>query len=290
MRFCLHCDHTFIANGWSCSACGWSPQCVDGFLCFAPDLAHQNSDYDSSYFRLLVKLEDNNFWFQARNRLILWAISHFFGDAQSILEIGVGTGFVTRALRASLPEANIWGSDIHIEGLRFADERLKGTVNLFQMDAVRIPFRAEFDVVGLFDVLEHIEDDVAVLNEIARALKPRGGLLLAVPQHMALWGPADDAAFHKRRYGAQELVRKVKNAGFEVILKTSFVSLLLPLLYLARLRSRWTRKYNIVDELNIHPALNALFGGLLSLERKAICSGVRFPAGGSQFLIARKAA
>ena len=290
MRYCLHCDHPFVSDVWPCPACGRSPERIDEFWAFAPELARENSDYNPDFFRVLVDLEDKSFWFRARNRLILWSVSRFFPDARSVLEIGVGTGFVTRALRAALPQAELWGSDIHVEGLRFAAGRLQDSATLFQMDACRIPFREEFDLVGLFDVLEHIEDDEAVLREIGRALKPGGGILLAVPQHMSLWGPADDLARHKRRYTAGELVRKVREAGFDVILKTSFVSLLLPVLYASRLRSRRTRTYDLLAELRIHPALNLLFETVLSAERTLIRSGLRLPAGGSQFLVARRPA
>ena len=290
MRYCLRCDHPFVSDVWPCPACGHSPERIEEFWAFAPELARENSDYNPDFFRVLVDLEDKSFWFRARNRLILWSVSRFFPDARSVLEIGVGTGFVTRALRTALPQAEMWGSDIHVEGLRFAAGRLQDSATLFQMDACRIPFRAEFDLVGLFDVLEHIEDDEAVLREIGRALKPGGGILLAVPQHMSLWGPADDLARHKRRYAAGELARKVREAGFDVILKTSFVSLLLPVLYASRLRSRRTRTYDLLAELRIHPALNLLFLSRAQRGATLIRSGLRLPAGGSQFLVARRPA
>ena len=96
------------------------------------------------------------------------------------------------------------------------------------MDARRIPFRDEFDVIGAFDVIEHIEEDVAVIDEVGRALRPGGGFVMTVPQHPALWSPQDEHAHHVRRYTAAGLRRKVEAAGFEVVRMTSFVRLLLP--------------------------------------------------------------
>jgi ubiquinone/menaquinone biosynthesis C-methylase UbiE len=287
MRRCVQCDSTFGVNTWTCHACGFTPQSLGGFVCFAPQLAVESRDFEPALFETLASLEDDSFWFNARNRLILWGLSRYFKGARSLLEVGVGTGFVTRELRRALPGASLVGSDIHILGLKFAADRLKDSVTLLQLDARRIPFRAEFDVVCMFDVLEHIQDDEAVLQELSLVVKRGGGLILTVPQHMFLWGPFDESGFHKRRYGTRELERKVKAAGFEVLLKTSFNSLLLPALYVSRLRSRWRGRYELNDEQNVHPAVDWMFRALLSVELRLIKLHIRFPMGGTQFLIAR---
>jgi SAM-dependent methyltransferase len=253
---------------------------------FSPEMDGASQDYDFKHFQLLVSLEDRSFWFQARNGLITWALTRFFPKAARVMEVGVGTGFVMRALSGAVNGAAFWGSDIHIEGLRFAASRVGDKVDLIQMDARRIPFRDHFDVICAFDVLEHISEDEAVLRELRLALRQRGGLILSVPQHMFLWGPADENAFHQRRYGASELSRKVRDAGFDVIFKTSFVSLLLPALYLARIRSRKLGRHDLSKELVPHPALNWLMGRLLELEAAFIRAGFRMPFGGSQLLVA----
>jgi len=287
MRRCLQCESTDVPEDWNCSVCGFAPKPFGGFKCFAPELAAGNADYDPRHFELLVNIEDGSFWFAARNRLILWVLSRFFPHPRSVMEVGVGTGFVMRALRDALPEAHLSASDAYVEGLRFAAERLGDAVMLLQMDARQIPFRREFDIIGLFDVLEHIQDDEAVLKELRLALRPGGGIIITVPQHMFLWGPADEAAFHKRRYGAKELAAKARAAGFDVVFKSSFVSLLLPVLYLSRLRTRKAGKYNLTDELEIHPVLDKIFRGVLAVEFALTRLGVRWPAGGSQLLVAR---
>jgi SAM-dependent methyltransferase len=139
----------------------------------------------------------------------------------------------------------------------------------------------------MFDVLEHIEEDDAVLKEVRRMLKPRGGVVITVPQHMFLWGPFDEAGFHKRRYGIHELEQKVRAAGFEVLFKTSFISLLLPLLYISRLRSKRQPNRDLKDDLVLPWGVNGLFRAVLKLEFLLIRLGIRFPMGGSQLLVAR---
>lgn len=69
-----------------------------------------------------------------------------------------------------------------------------------QMDARAIPAEAVFDLIGAFDVIEHIEEDEAALAAIHRALAPGGVAIIAVPQHPWLWSEADDVAHHARRY------------------------------------------------------------------------------------------
>jgi SAM-dependent methyltransferase len=286
MRFCVSCETQFTAGDWTCPACGFAPASIEGFPSFAPALARENPDYDRAHYRTLVGLEDESFWFRARNRLILWTLARYFPGAGRLMEIGVGTGYVMRAIRAAMPKASLAGSDIHTEGLRFAADRLGSSVDLIQVDARRIPFRSEFDVICMLDTLEHIAEDEAVLKQLHGALRPGGGLLLTVPQHMALWGPADEIAFHQRRYATAELQRKAEAAGFRVLLRTSFVSLLLPAMWAARLRSRQSGAYDAENEHRLSPLLNRVLAGAMSLEFAAIRAGIRFPAGGSQLLVA----
>jgi SAM-dependent methyltransferase len=288
MKRCLACNSVFAGEEWTCPFCKHSPDVEGAFLRFAPELARHNCDYDPRHFDLLFALEDNSFWFQARNDLIVWALRRFFPKAEHIMEIGVGTGFVMRAIRQAFPNARLYGSDIHVAGLQFAAARLGNRLDLMQMDARRIPFREHFDVVCAFDVLEHIQDDEALLDEIRLSLRRDAGVVFTVPQHMFLWGPADEAAFHERRYKTTELAAKVRAAGFEVTFKTSFVSILLPLLWLSRRRSRKSGKYELARELAVPPALNRCLRGISALESVLIRAGIALPVGGSQLLVATR--
>jgi SAM-dependent methyltransferase len=255
-------------------------------LAYAPELANKSEGFEADYFRQLAELESDNFWFRSRNQLIVWALKRYFPRAESLLEIGCGTGFVLSGIKEALPELSLTGSEVFSAGLTFAAQRLPG-VELFQMDARRIPFTEEFDVIGAFDVLEHVKEDSEVLSQMYQATRKRGGILLTVPHHPFLWSPADDYARHVRRYTARELRHKVKRAGFDVIRVTSFVSLLLPLLVLSRFKQRFQGKeFDPTSELRINSLMNAGLERILNLERSLIRGGLSLSVGGSLLLVA----
>lgn len=288
MKLCPECGESFSHSGRTCPACQKEPTVLDGHWAFAPELARENDGFEADYFPRLARLEAANFWFRSRNRLIVWALQRYFPDARNFMEIGCGTGFVLSGIRHALPELTICGSEIFSAGLSFAGERLPG-VELFQMDARRIPFREEFDVIGAFDVLEHIKEDEDVLSQMYQATRGGGGILLTVPHHQFLWSPVDEFARHVRRYETRALREKVQRSGFEVVRITSFVSLLLPLLLASRLKQRvTTEELDPAAEYNISALLNTTLEKILDVERVAVRAGLSFPVGGSLLLVARK--
>jgi SAM-dependent methyltransferase len=158
-------------------------------------------------------------------------------------------------------------------------------VNLFRLDARKMPFTQEYDVIGSFDVLEHIEEDEKVLSELWRATKH--GLILTVPQHQFLWSAVDELGGHKRRYSAVELRAKLEKAGFTIVRMTSFVSLLLPLFVLSRLKKRDQRALD-KSEFDMPVLLNRSLEVVLDIERWLLKSGINLPMGGSLLVIATK--
>jgi SAM-dependent methyltransferase len=288
MKRCTACGACHPSVQEHCSACGFKPRVLDGFVTHAPHLMHEGGGFEAAYFPVLAQLEAANFWFRARNELILWALQKYCGNFQSYLEIGCGTGYVLSGVAHRFPRAHLTASEIFTTGLQIAAQRVP-QAQLLQMDARDIPFRDEFDVVGAFDVVEHIQEDEAVLAQVHAALKPGGHMLLTVPQHQWLWSPSDDYARHERRYTASELHGKVRSAGFTLLRSGSFVSLLLPLMLASRLTSR--RKASVfdpLDEFKLPSWLNESLYGLMKAEIGLIKLGINFPAGGSRFLIARK--
>jgi SAM-dependent methyltransferase len=243
--------------------------------------------YDAELFARIAEVEPRSFWFNARNRLIVSCVGLHFPGSQSLLEVGCGTGYVLAALHDAFPQMRLVGTELFEEGLRIARERLPES-ELVQADARSLDYEDEFDVVGAFDLLEHVVEDEQVLAGLARATRPGGGTILLVPQHPRLWSAMDDVAQHVRRYTRGDLLAKVTRTGLEIVHVSSFVSTLLPAMTGSRMARRVLRRpYDPVDEL-VPGRLSGLFERMLNFERRLIERGVSLPFGGSLLVISRK--
>jgi SAM-dependent methyltransferase len=287
MRKCLACDRPYETEADQCPFCGKRIQREQGVAVYAPGAAC--GGFNESFFSDLAAKEAGNFWFRARNGLILWALGAYAPGFASLLEIGCGTGFVLTGIASGFPAARLYGSELYASGLAFAVRRLP-SAEFMQMDARAIPYADEFDVVGAFDVLEHIEEDGAVLEQIRGALRPGGCLLLTVPQHAWLWSPLDDSACHVRRYGRAGLHAKLEAAGFKIVRSTSFVSGLLPFMFLSRLaaRRRPAGRGHDLPEIAIAPWLDRIFSLAIAVDCALIRAGFSLPLGGSRLVVATR--
>ena len=286
MRICLECGGA-VESGWRCESCGFEPEQLRGYPRFAPEEALGTDVMGDDNYQNLADVEDRSFWFRSRNRLVLWALARYFPAATSLLEIGCGSGYVLSAIAAANPGFKLAAAEMFDRGLDIARRRVP-SAEFLQADALRLPYRDEFDVIGAFDVLEHVGDDEAALAEIHRALRPGGGLLLTVPQHPFLWSALDDYSHHKRRYRRREMTAKLAAAGFEVIRATGFVSLLLPAALASRLRQQDPASLDPCAEFRMAPALDRVLQSAMDLERLAIRSGLDWPLGSSLLVVARR--
>ncbi|MGE7368948.1 class I SAM-dependent methyltransferase [Neorhizobium sp. NPDC001467] len=289
MKICQECNRGFSSAQWTCPQCGYRPEKIDGFVAHAKDLAYDGGGFKAEYFKSLEAVEASSFWFRSRNEIILWALRAYKPEAKSFFEIGCGTGFVLSGIAQHHPDIALSGSEIFVDGLKYAAQRLPHA-DLMQMDGRHVPFENEFDVIGAFDVLEHIREDEEVLTQLLKALKPGGILLLTVPQHPWLWSRTDDYACHIRRYTQNELANKCTAAGMRIEKSTSFVTALLPFMLVSRWLNRATKSDDGgMAELRLPPFINRLFYAAMTIDKMFIRCGVNLPVGGSRLVVARKA-
>lgn len=98
-------------------------------------------------------------------------------------------------------------------------------------DMTRMPFRTgAFDGVTTGETLEHLDDDSAAANEIARVVRSGGTVIVTVPALDVLWSSSDDYYEHRRRYSRGALTEMFRRAGFAVA-KASFWGFPVVLMY-----------------------------------------------------------
>jgi len=271
MIVCPRCRkkiHIFTSI-YSCDSCQYCAKIIDGIVFFAPESDDDFKDYDSSGLDTLFAAEEHHFWFKARKNFIKNLFDKYVNQNEKIIEIGAGTGNISRMLINSGFEICV--GEIHKNGLLYAKQY--GIKELFQFDLMRPPFYEHFDVVGLFDVLEHIDEDGLALKNIYNMLKPGGKCILTVPAHGWLWSRDDAIARHKRRYEQDGTRRLFIDNGFKIIVAKNFFVFLLPLLLLrtflkkdngSQIENRELMDYG--KSLKIHPLTNSILYSIMCLE------------------------
>ena len=202
-----------------------------------------------------------------------------------------------RAL-SDLKNLSLTGADIYLSGIKFAQSKVP-TAKFIQVNATDIPFEGQFDVIGCFDVLEHINEDTQVILELTKALKQNGYLIITVPQYPSLWSEIDEIDCHKRRYRKKELTEKIQNAGLRIVDLNCFTFSLFPVMAISRFfRKRKQKKY-IPDtvknrtnpeypEIAINSYLNGLLRFIMRADEWLIGKNIKLPFGGSIVLVAKK--
>lgn len=202
----------------------------DEILVFDSHLDESFSTYDAQHLEALAQEEEKHFWFLRRRDKICDAFLSNVPKSAKVLEIGGGTGFIA----AKLIELgfSIEMADIHSYGLRLAKNR--GITKLYQFDLFRPPFHQEFDVICLFDVLEHLHHPLKALQSLKSMLKPGGMVILTVPAHQWLWNRDDVLAGHQKRYTRHSLKQVFHGSGFKPVAVRYFFSAIIPFLLLRR--------------------------------------------------------
>ncbi len=191
---------------------------------------------DDALYRLFYEHEEAHWWFRARREIVLAALEQHgnLSAGDTVLDIGCGTGANAKALAEKY---RVVAMDTSPLAVAYAKKRgltdvLLGTLDTFPRD--------QFDVHAalLLDVIEHIDDDVAVLAQAREIVGPGGRVVVTVPAYMWLWGGHDVVTHHKRRYDQGSLTRAFAAAGLEPVKLTYFNTFLFPLIAAARLASR----------------------------------------------------
>lgn len=240
----------------------------------------------------LAEVEESSYWFNHRNAVISQLISRTLPNRATIFDIGGGNGYVSLGLARNGFETVV--IEPGANGVSAARKRGLQVVQAAYQD-LDVP-DGSIPTAGLFDVLEHLEDDIGALRALHRAIEPGGMLYLAVPALSWLWSNEDIEAGHYRRYRKDDLAKRVESAGFEVQSAAYFfASLVLPVFLMRvvpyRLRIKGDRGNPVNDYTLPENAVGRLFERWLAKERAAIEATGEGPSfGTSIFLAARRSA
>lgn len=242
------------------------PYCQkDHVFVFDSHLDSQFSSYAAHHLDHLMEAEKSHFWFTSRCEIICRTFQQHIDKTARILEIGGGTGFIAKNLTNLGYRVEM--ADIHSNGLRYAQK--KGIDQLYQFDLFNPPFHEEFDVICLFDVLEHLKDDMKALECLKVMLKPGGFIILTVPAHQWLWSRDDAIAGHYRRYTKKKLEELFETCCLELLYTQYFFSILVPFFLLRRFIKKDSGlpiQENETVSLDIHPIFNKTFSLLTKIE------------------------
>lgn len=168
---------------------------------------------EAAEYQRMVEAEQRSWWFRGRRRVLDAVIERLDlpGEAR-LLDVGCGTGGNLSMLAG---HGDVTGVEFFETAAKLA--RDQANVPVLEGPAEAIPIsEGEFDLITMFDVLEHLDDEALALSEVARLLSSKGRFLFTVPAFMFLWSGHDVALHHRRRYGKAQLRRVLEASGFRV--------------------------------------------------------------------------
>lgn len=239
-------------------------------------------------YERMFQFEDDLWWYRGLRKILVRTVKELRDrmkvSVSIVLDAGCGTG-------GNLVALCDWGRGVGIDVAWEALGRAKcRQLNMLARGRVQaLPLRSESsDIVLSIDVLYHqwIENDLVVLRECERVLRPGGWLIVHVAAHEWLRGSHDKVVMTRHRYSRNELVSKIESAGFRVRRATYRNSLLLPFMFLHRFRSQ--RIAETHSDVELPPRwLNQVLFAILRVEN-LLLRFVDFPVGGSLLVIAQK--
>jgi SAM-dependent methyltransferase len=238
----------------------------------------------ATYQRQTFDLEKDHWWYKARRAILLSQLAGLLKSngirRPDVLEVGCGGGTILADLQSF---ANAVGIDPCPEAVERAKAQAKCPVYQGAVPDDIPENIGHFDAICLFDVIEHLDDDVTALASLKPLLKPNGAIVITVPALPWLYGVHDRINEHRRRYSASLLSSRLAAAGLDPIKRSYFNTLLCPLLIPAIAWRNFRRAgHHFEVRSRLAPALEAVFK-----SEQRLLNLCHLPFGLSLFAIAR---
>lgn len=226
----------------------------------------------------MAETESLHWWFSGRRAILSKIIENLdLPENARILEVGCGTGGNLQMLAGF---GVVSALEMNEEAREIA---LKKADHLYDIRAGycpdAIPFDGQcFDLICMFDVLEHIEQDIETLIALKPLLSEQGRILITVPAYQWLWGAHDIYLHHKRRYNQKELHKKTLSAGLQPIKISYFNTFLFPVAAMVRLKEKIFKSSSACGTAIPRKSLNNVFKCIFSAE-KFLLNNINLPFG-----------
>lgn len=238
------------------------------------------------------EMEDMSFWYQHRNECLVEAMKAH-GFPKEFLDIGGGNGITALAMQNAGYHVTL--VEPYASGIENARKRgIRSTVQSTLEEYVT-ETNGTAQAAGFFDVMEHIGDDKAFLDNINRLLVAGGRIMLTVPAFQSLWSENDVQLGHFRRYTLDQLSGLLARAGFKVTYASYFFSLVWAPMWVARvlpekfgIKKDNTPSKKRNEHMAGRPLTARLLRRVLSWEVNAIRKKIKIPFGTSCLIIAQK--
>lgn len=242
---------------------------------------------DPKAYLEMNSVEQRHWWFVARRKIIESVINGLNLPANAkILEIGCGTG-------GNLGLLSCYGSvdaiEMNADAISIVRTTYGDNVRVIQgcLPGVSPDLVGQYDLVCMFDVLEHIEDDRGTLRDVRSLLNSSGQLLLTVPAYSWLWGKHDEFLHHKRRYTLSRLEDCLIQNGLFPKKLSYFNCWLFPLVAIGRLFDKVFKPTSSTGTGVPPEGVNKLLQTIFASEQLLLKLG-RLPFGVSLLAIAKR--
>ena len=224
---------------------------------------------DAQAYLDMAEIEVNHWWFSARREILASVIKDLgLPPHAKILEAGAGTG-------GNLPMLSRFGQvdamEMDVGASEYAEKTTGFHVKVGSLPA-DVPFSGKYDLICMFDVLEHVEDAAGALARLAGMLVPSGRIIISVPAYMWLWSDHDVVLHHFRRYSRPRLRSELAAAGFHIQKLSYFNAALFPAAAAARVIGKLMKRQPVGMRLPpppINAALKRVFKAEASILRHA---------------------
>ena len=251
---------------------------------------------DDEMYAEFVDVGDAHWWFDGRRQVVEAVLRQSLdaappppaGTRRQILDVGCGTGAMLGMLRQF---GDVQGLEMYPDAIA-ACYATYGDEIPVQLGRIPedLPHDGSLDVVGAFDVVEHIEDDYGLVEHIYESVRPGGLFVATVPAFPILWGINDEMSHHIRRYRSDRMHDVLTSAGFEIERSTHFNTWLFPGAAAVRVGRRLIpagRRSDKPDLSLTSPRVDKVLAKVFASERHAL-RHVDLPVGVSLLTLARR--